>query len=182
MSRSSSRFTSGRSSTPRTSVKMAAFAPMPSASVSTTVIARPFARASDRKAIFKSFANISGLKFIFVSPNSTWATAPQNPILLNSLAAQWKQRAQSRVAQAKSGPYEHAESHRQDPGRIADAHVGSCRAAKVTRHQYGPENCGPRNYVYHTAEQFDDPEAPPAGSPGIRSAQRTATREPASVA
>jgi hypothetical protein len=43
---------------------------MPSASVSTTVIAKPFARASERKAIFKSFANNSGLKSIGLSPYS----------------------------------------------------------------------------------------------------------------
>src|SRR5256884_4589703 len=41
MSRSSSRLTSGRRSTPRTRVKIAALAPMPRARVSTTVITSP---------------------------------------------------------------------------------------------------------------------------------------------
>jgi hypothetical protein len=41
--------TSGRSSTPRTTLKMAALAPMPSASVMTTVTAMPFARSSERR-------------------------------------------------------------------------------------------------------------------------------------
>src|SRR6266446_3753995 len=58
MSRPSSRLTSGRSSTPLTTLKIAAFAPMPSARVKTTVIERPFARASERNANFRSFRNI----------------------------------------------------------------------------------------------------------------------------
>ncbi len=48
--RSSSRLTSGRRSTPRTTLKIAALAPMPSASVTTTVAARPLARRSERRA------------------------------------------------------------------------------------------------------------------------------------
>jgi hypothetical protein len=43
--------TSGRSSTPRTTLKIAALAPMPSASVTTTVAARPLARRRERKPI-----------------------------------------------------------------------------------------------------------------------------------
>ena len=50
MSRSSSRLTSGRRRTPRTTLKMAALAPMPSARVTITVIARPLTLASDRRA------------------------------------------------------------------------------------------------------------------------------------
>src|SRR5260221_6676932 len=60
--RSSSLLTSGRSSTPRTTLKIAALAPMPSASVTTTVSASPLTRASDRKAKRKSVRNVmSGL-------------------------------------------------------------------------------------------------------------------------
>src|SRR5580658_8916954 len=77
MRRSSSRFTSGRSSTPRTSVKIAAFAPMPSARVSTTVIVSPLERPNDRRAIFKSFRNNVGVKFIDASPYSIFAN--ENP-------------------------------------------------------------------------------------------------------
>src|SRR5262245_57329112 len=54
MSRSSSLFASGRSRTPRTTLKIAAFAPMPSARVTMTVIARPLTLASDRAANLKS--------------------------------------------------------------------------------------------------------------------------------
>src|SRR5215469_11177934 len=50
--RLSSRLTSGRNNTPRTRVKMAAFAPMPSAKVKTTVMVRPLVRASERIANF----------------------------------------------------------------------------------------------------------------------------------
>src|SRR5215510_128461 len=50
MSRSASRLTSGLSSTPRTTLKIAALAPIPSASVRTTVMVNPLARASDRRA------------------------------------------------------------------------------------------------------------------------------------
>src|ERR1039457_5253122 len=50
----SSRFTNGRSRTPRTRVKIAALAPMPSASVKTTVIVSPLAPASERRAYFTS--------------------------------------------------------------------------------------------------------------------------------
>src|SRR6267154_2607063 len=54
MRRVSSRLTSGRKSTPRTRVKIAALAPMPRARVSTTVIASPLVRASERSATLKS--------------------------------------------------------------------------------------------------------------------------------
>src|SRR6266436_7796131 len=64
MRRFSSAFTSGRRRTPRTKLKMAALAPIPSASVSTTVIASPLARASERSATLRSLRNISGLKFM----------------------------------------------------------------------------------------------------------------------
>jgi hypothetical protein len=52
--------TSGRSSTPRTTLKMAALAPMPSASVRATVIARPLLRASERAANFSSCRKVIG--------------------------------------------------------------------------------------------------------------------------
>src|SRR6267142_3045771 len=58
MRRSSSLLTSGRRRTPRTRLKIAALAPMPSASVSTTVIARPLLRASERAANFTSFTKV----------------------------------------------------------------------------------------------------------------------------
>src|SRR5260370_20730922 len=56
-SRFSSRFTSGFSSTPRTSVKMAALAPMPSASVRITMAASPLLRINDWNAPFRSRKN-----------------------------------------------------------------------------------------------------------------------------
>jgi hypothetical protein len=52
--RSSSRFASGRSSTPRITLKMAAFAPMPRARVMATVNHNARARAKERMATFKS--------------------------------------------------------------------------------------------------------------------------------
>src|SRR5215467_5101321 len=64
ISRSSPRFTSGRNRIPRTSVKIAAFAPMPSASVRMTVIDSPFALHSERTATFKSLKNSSGRKLM----------------------------------------------------------------------------------------------------------------------
>src|SRR4029077_5545222 len=69
ISRSSPRLTSGRSSTPRTSVKIAALAPIPSASVSTTVMASPLVRASERRATLSSCTNKSGL--IMVQPHKS---------------------------------------------------------------------------------------------------------------
>src|SRR5437867_560503 len=54
MSRSWSRLTSGRSSTPRTTLKMAALAPMPRARVKTTVKVRPLARIRERSANLRS--------------------------------------------------------------------------------------------------------------------------------
>ena len=57
MSRFSSRLTSGLSSTPRTSVKMAALAPMPSASVRVTMVASPLLRISEWNATLRSRKN-----------------------------------------------------------------------------------------------------------------------------
>src|SRR5271154_2707527 len=54
MRRFSSRFTSGRRRTPRTTLKMAALAPIPSARVRTTVMARPLVWARERRATFRS--------------------------------------------------------------------------------------------------------------------------------
>src|SRR5208282_1732309 len=56
-SRFSSRLTSGLSRTPRTSVKIAALAPMPSASVRITMAARPLLRISEWNAILRSRKN-----------------------------------------------------------------------------------------------------------------------------
>ena len=55
---------SGLRRTPRTSVKMAALAPMPSASVSTTVTASPWVRASERTATLRSLTNDIILLFL----------------------------------------------------------------------------------------------------------------------
>src|SRR5215468_2643181 len=55
MSRSSSRLTRGLISTPRTSVKMAALAPMPSASVMITINVKPGDLRSWRRANLRSF-------------------------------------------------------------------------------------------------------------------------------
>src|SRR5580692_9010458 len=52
MRRLSSRLTSGRNSTPRTSVKIAAFAPIPSARVKITVMAKPLLRHRERIEYF----------------------------------------------------------------------------------------------------------------------------------
>src|SRR5579885_3134988 len=60
MRRSSSRLTSGRRSTPRTTLKMAALAPMPRARVRTTVIARPLLRQRERTASLRSRPKSSG--------------------------------------------------------------------------------------------------------------------------
>src|SRR5260370_24166644 len=73
MRRFSSRLTSGRRSTPRTRVKMAALAPMPSASVSATVMARPLVRASERSATLKSRRND-----IFCSSVGGWSATYLN--------------------------------------------------------------------------------------------------------
>src|SRR5262245_39898480 len=66
MSRSWSRLTSGFNSTLRTTLKIAALAPMPSASVTTTVKARPLTRVRDRKAMRKS-----AMRFMIVLSVST---------------------------------------------------------------------------------------------------------------
>src|SRR5260370_6467425 len=57
MSRFPSRLTSGLSSAPRTSVKMAALAPMPSASVTITMAASPLLRINDWNATLRSRKN-----------------------------------------------------------------------------------------------------------------------------
>src|SRR4029077_6067461 len=57
MRRFSSRVTSGFRSTPRTSVKIAAFAPMPSASVRITMVASPLLRISEWNATLRSRKN-----------------------------------------------------------------------------------------------------------------------------
>src|SRR5882724_7480277 len=67
MRRFSSRLTSGRSRTPRTRLKMAALAPMPSASVATTVMVSPFVRANERAANFTSFRKVMQ-SLLFVPP------------------------------------------------------------------------------------------------------------------
>ena len=53
----SSRFTSGRSKTPRTTLKMAAFTPIPRASVNATVVETPGFRTSERNATLISLSN-----------------------------------------------------------------------------------------------------------------------------
>src|SRR5258706_10165482 len=54
MSRLSSRLTSGRRRTPRTTLKIDALAPIPSASVTTTVAESPLARLRERSANLRS--------------------------------------------------------------------------------------------------------------------------------
>src|SRR5438477_3970696 len=54
MRRFSSRLERGRRSTPRTTLKMAALAPMPSASVRITVMVRPLVRVRERAANLRS--------------------------------------------------------------------------------------------------------------------------------
>src|SRR5579871_621146 len=66
MRRSSSRLTSGRKSTPRIRLKTAAFAPMPSARVATTLKARPLLRHRERAANFISCKNVMTSSFLLV--------------------------------------------------------------------------------------------------------------------
>src|SRR5579884_1413752 len=73
MSRFSSRLTSGRSSTPRTRLKIAALPPMPRARVSTTVMVRPLARPSDRAANFRSFRNARAVSCMRIAVSSLMA-------------------------------------------------------------------------------------------------------------
>src|ERR1700683_335239 len=68
MRRFSSRFTRGFRSTPRTRVKMAALAPMPSASVTTTMVASPLLRISEWNATFRSRKNDM---FLLLAASST---------------------------------------------------------------------------------------------------------------
>src|SRR5215813_7413870 len=63
MSRDSSRLTSGRSSTLRTTLNIAALAPIPSARVTMTVSDNPFTRVRDRNANFKSLKKLIGILF-----------------------------------------------------------------------------------------------------------------------
>src|SRR6185436_3987008 len=53
-----SRFTSALIRTPRTTLKMAALAPIPRARVTTTVSARPLARNSERRANLRSVSMV----------------------------------------------------------------------------------------------------------------------------
>src|SRR5579872_1473865 len=69
MSRSSSRLTSGLSRTPRTKLKIAALAPMPSAIVKITVSVRPLVRMSERIANF--MPDLSPLAFPLTRYHST---------------------------------------------------------------------------------------------------------------
>ena len=54
----------GRRSTPRTTLKMAALAPMPSASVRTTVRASPLTRPRDRSAKRRSVMKLISLSLL----------------------------------------------------------------------------------------------------------------------
>ena len=70
MSRSSSRLTRGRNSTARTRLNIAALAPIPMASVSTTVMVRPFERARERAPTFSSLRKDTMLWFMPLPPLS----------------------------------------------------------------------------------------------------------------
>src|SRR4051812_13430618 len=61
MRRSSSRLASGRRRTPRTTLKMAALAPMPRASVRMTVMVSPLVRERERTANFRSCQKVIGI-------------------------------------------------------------------------------------------------------------------------
>src|SRR5687768_9744416 len=81
MSRFSSRLTSGRNRTPRTTLKMAALAPIPKASVTTTVIARPLTRPSERSANLKSVMKlINGLRSSTPEPGVASGKTPIIPV------------------------------------------------------------------------------------------------------
>src|SRR5271169_2050496 len=68
MRRFSSRLTRGRRSTPRTTLKMAALAPMPRARVRMTVMARPLVRARERRATFRSRMRTSNFSIVVRPP------------------------------------------------------------------------------------------------------------------
>src|SRR5438132_2759291 len=93
-SRLSSRLTSGRSSTPRTTLKIAALAPMPSASVTTTVAASPFARVSERRAKRRSERKL----IIGTVPSPACChenTKPRNELLSHALGPPVERRSYS---------------------------------------------------------------------------------------
>src|SRR5918993_2516450 len=84
MSRSASRLTSGLSSTPRTTLKIAALAPIPNASVRTTVIARPLARASDRRAKRRSVIQLIVLVTGRLTPPAPFQTVVERPAAIST--------------------------------------------------------------------------------------------------
>src|SRR5580692_2915146 len=83
-SRFSSRLTSGFSRTPRTSVKMAMLAPMPSASVRITMAASPLLRISEWNATFRSRKNdmllLLGISFFLSWPPSSRGILSPSPL------------------------------------------------------------------------------------------------------
>src|SRR6266849_367739 len=151
MRRSSSRLTSGRSSTPRTKLKMAAFAPMPSASVSTTVIASPLVRASERAAILKSLR--SDIAFFLHLRTQVFRSISAKQSRRSQALAPRPQRnqcAQPAIAQVQSEPQQHAQIGREQDvaeERIAYSQMRSDRAAKVACQQDRPEDRSTRKYI-----------------------------------
>src|SRR2546425_3807555 len=83
MRRSSSLLTSGRRRTPRTTLKIAALAPMPSARVTMTVIASPLTLANDRAANLKSVMRLIGVQLArvmaFQRSPSGWQAPSRSP-------------------------------------------------------------------------------------------------------
>src|SRR2546423_972895 len=81
MSRFSSRLTRGRSSTPRTRLNITALAPIPRASVSTTVAVSAFARARERAATFSSRRKDTTPSIMQVTPLNDNLLASLSPLL-----------------------------------------------------------------------------------------------------
>src|SRR5216684_6084179 len=113
MRRSSSRLTRGLSSTPRTSVKMAALAPMPSAKVSTTVTASPLVRASERAATLRSLRKDMLLLLLPGGYNRPAVQIPSSPFdEPQELSLLYDERSS-----AKSTPHKNACAMRTTPGK-----------------------------------------------------------------
>src|SRR5579872_6330300 len=73
----SSRLARGRSRTPRTTLKMAAFAPMPRASVTTTMTVSPLVRIKERNANFKSCQQVMIASVMRVPPSNDFSVSIQ---------------------------------------------------------------------------------------------------------
>src|SRR3954451_25269351 len=137
LGRSSSRLTSGRRSTPRTTLKMAALAPIPSASVTTTVSDRPFARRSDRNATFRSVMKL----------------------MVDSLPANRKQCANAFVPQEQRSPDKEPDVDREQrmaEEGVPDSHMRRDCATEISGEQKRPEDGRLRNNEKNQAGELEN--------------------------